>query len=306
VQPRQACAGPPSALVRPPSPPSISTHRGGYVMAAFFLVGAPSAVIVSRWCRCLLAHMMMILRAGLPARFAPSCCLPLLLSRSPTPLRPPSPCSRQCGYFTDKVNRVHLLFIIVLVGQGPCVATYFVSSSRRHARGSQGSGCAHTAEVACTLLRCSSPLPSHQRHPPSPFLHRRRPDRPPGHQLLAVCHPAHAHGHRGRRGIPPRLLPAGGPLPGHPALGDGVARPDSDGPGHRRRPDGRGDAGADQQLAAAVCAGGGAGAGAGAGDGADDQGAAEVGALARWLAAAGCLWGSGVIRVVAAELATQL
>ncbi|GBF91667.1 MFS transporter [Raphidocelis subcapitata] len=54
------------------------TYLGGYVMAAFFLVGAPSAIL--------------------------------------------------CGYLTDKINRIHLLFVIVVVGHGPCLCTYFVKS----------------------------------------------------------------------------------------------------------------------------------------------------------------------------------
>ncbi|KIZ04154.1 major facilitator superfamily MFS-1 [Monoraphidium neglectum] len=54
------------------------TYLGGYVMAAFFMIGAPSAII--------------------------------------------------CGWLTDKVNRVHLLFAIIIIGQGPCLCTYFVTT----------------------------------------------------------------------------------------------------------------------------------------------------------------------------------
>ncbi|KAK9838287.1 hypothetical protein WJX81_002411 [Elliptochloris bilobata] len=53
------------------------TYLGGYIAAAFFAMGAPSALVI--------------------------------------------------GYLSDRVNRRHLLFSIVLLGEGPCLATFFVT-----------------------------------------------------------------------------------------------------------------------------------------------------------------------------------
>lgn len=36
----------------------------------------------------------------------------------------------QCGYFADKFNRIHMLAFIVVVGEAPCLCTYWVSGSK--------------------------------------------------------------------------------------------------------------------------------------------------------------------------------
>lgn len=36
---------------------------------------------------------------------------------------------QQCGYLTDKVNRVYMLAFIVVAGEAPCLCTYWVSVS---------------------------------------------------------------------------------------------------------------------------------------------------------------------------------
>eukprot|EP00775_Hariotina_reticulata_P010191 gene10191-10352_t len=53
------------------------TILGGYLMAAFFIVGAPSALV--------------------------------------------------CGYLADKYNRVILLFSVIIIGEAPCLGTYWVT-----------------------------------------------------------------------------------------------------------------------------------------------------------------------------------
>lgn len=55
------------------------TVLGGYIMAAFFAVGAPAALL--------------------------------------------------CGYFADKFNRVHMLAFIIVLGEAPCLCTYWVSGA---------------------------------------------------------------------------------------------------------------------------------------------------------------------------------
>jgi hypothetical protein len=41
-----------------------------------------------------------------------------------------SNCTLQCGYFADKLNRVHLLAFIIVLGEAPCLCTYWVSEWR--------------------------------------------------------------------------------------------------------------------------------------------------------------------------------
>jgi sugar phosphate permease len=37
-----------------------------------------------------------------------------------------APAALLCGYFADQFNRIHMLAVIVLVGEAPCLCTYWV------------------------------------------------------------------------------------------------------------------------------------------------------------------------------------
>lgn len=37
-------------------------------------------------------------------------------------------CHAQVGWLADKMNRVHLMFVVVLLGEAPCLATMVVTS----------------------------------------------------------------------------------------------------------------------------------------------------------------------------------
>lgn len=37
----------------------------------------------------------------------------------------------QCGWLTDRYNRVHLLFLVIIIGEAPCLCTYWVSGESR-------------------------------------------------------------------------------------------------------------------------------------------------------------------------------
>ncbi len=135
------------------------TLLGGAVMAAFFVVGAPASLLVSGWdvmgkcaagavsCQtgCLWwSHAGR--RVGCDAYgtvgYSPACAWLLHACWGPTSTCPTPSCSGaivrrlcrlpppQIGWLTDRggINRRTLLFWVVVIGEFPCLLTYWVSA----------------------------------------------------------------------------------------------------------------------------------------------------------------------------------
>lgn len=109
---------------------------GGYVNAAFFAVGAPSALIVSLpspWRLAATLFPKSVLLHGSPGDISLTACdagskeislVTVLLSHLAHSRLP------QVGWLADRYNRRNMLFIVALTGQIPCLCTIFVSAAQ--------------------------------------------------------------------------------------------------------------------------------------------------------------------------------
>jgi hypothetical protein len=146
---------------------------------------------------------------------------------------PPACCRRrrlQVGWLTSKVNRRMLLFAVVMLGQAPCLLTYWVGGARPAA--AQPPAARAACGLACWGLPArragawSSTASTRQRHAP-PSQSTRPPARPPaptaGRALLAVPRAAHPDRHLSGWLLPSGLLPPGRPGAHQQQVGAGRA-----------------------------------------------------------------------------------
>jgi hypothetical protein len=90
-------------------------------MAAGLLPASPWLTTTFRWLLCFFCHNVML---GLPEVRGH---LGSVVLRLMTLAVAVAVFWLQCGYLADKYNRVILLFSVIVIGEAPCLGTYWVS-----------------------------------------------------------------------------------------------------------------------------------------------------------------------------------
>ncbi len=146
-------------------------------------------------------------------------------------------CNVQVGWLADKVNRVRLLFVVILIGCTPCLLTYWVGNLCVVVwMGIQGSTMICSGTLQKLYMMARAPVLTHTMPAALCTDTSSTACTPAGHCILAVLPAAHPHRCVCGRLFPAGVLPSGGPVSCGAARSHGSIDTDCNRLWHRRGP----------------------------------------------------------------------